>query len=62
MKFKTKLPVAVAKTVEGKEATEKSAAFVPEIVAEAIFNVFKVPRFTIVKVEGVIDATEELVK
>ena len=57
----TKFPVPRAATVEGEDATEKSAAFVPEIIALEIFNVFVVPRFSTVKVVGDIVETAEVI-
>ena len=61
VKLTTKFPVVVAATVDGNEATEKSAALVPEIVALEIVKAFAVPTFSTVKVVGVIVATGEVI-
>jgi hypothetical protein len=62
VKFNTRSSELAAKTFVGKETTEKSAEFTPETVAEEIFNGFKVPRFSIVKIVGVIVAIGELIR
>ena len=53
---------SVAKTDAGKaDAIVKSDEFIPEIVAELICSVSKVPRFSIINVVAVIVATGELI-
>ena len=61
VKFNIKLSESLAITFAGKETTEKSDEFTPEIVAEVIFSVSKVPRFSIRNVAELSVDTGELV-
>ena len=61
MKFNIKFPESAAAIFVGNETIEKSAEFVPESVAEVIFNVSRVPRFSIKNVVVFNIDTAELV-
>src|ERR1043165_9881419 len=60
VKLMTRFPVLNAETVVGEEPTAKSGAAGPVMFTDEMFNVLVVPRFSIVKVVGVIVLTGEL--
>ena len=60
VKSTIKFPVLAAAIIAGVVETLKSAALVPEIVADVILRAVAVPRFSIMNVIGVLTPTLEL--